>query len=162
MATVNFYSKEQIDEKIPDTAGASQGDVLTIGASGTEWATPSGGMTAHTYTTVGEFSADYIAHPNAILRPNDIFDITNPSNAGNLNILLSRVVYRDSNKNSYDIITHMITATGNSYRLVYLSGNLDVASTATSITMYGYYWYTGGSGSEGPKTFNISDYALWY
>lgn len=43
MATVNFYSKEQIDEKIPDTAGASQGDVLTVGASGTEWATPSGG-----------------------------------------------------------------------------------------------------------------------
>lgn len=40
MATVNFYSKEQIDEKIPDTTGASQGDVLTIGASGTEWATP--------------------------------------------------------------------------------------------------------------------------
>lgn len=29
--------------ELPDTTGASQGDVLSIGASGLEWATPSGG-----------------------------------------------------------------------------------------------------------------------
>ena len=41
MTSMNLYSKEQIDDKIPPTTGASVGDVLTVGSSGTEWSTPS-------------------------------------------------------------------------------------------------------------------------
>ena len=37
--------------EVPDTTGASQGDVLTVGASGVEWATPSGGSDIPDYTT---------------------------------------------------------------------------------------------------------------
>ena len=43
MTSINVYSKEQIDTKVPPTTGASVGDVLTVGSSGVEWATPSGG-----------------------------------------------------------------------------------------------------------------------
>lgn len=32
-----------VDNPMPDASGASQGDVLTVGATGVEWATPSGG-----------------------------------------------------------------------------------------------------------------------
>lgn len=34
--------------EVPDTTGASQGDVLTVGADGVEWATPSGGLPSYT------------------------------------------------------------------------------------------------------------------
>jgi hypothetical protein len=37
--------------EVPDTTGASQGDVLTVGANGAEWATPSGGSGLPDYTT---------------------------------------------------------------------------------------------------------------
>ena len=37
--------------EVPSTTGASQGDVLTVGASGAEWATPSGGSGVPDYTT---------------------------------------------------------------------------------------------------------------
>ena len=45
--------------ELPDTTGASQGDVLAIGSSGLEWATPSGGGSSFTLTKVGTVT-DYI------------------------------------------------------------------------------------------------------
>lgn len=41
MASIKIYSKEQVDAKVPDTTGASVGDVLTVGSSGNQWTTPS-------------------------------------------------------------------------------------------------------------------------
>ena len=84
MTTINVYSKEQTDvllgnkanttdlptssELVPDTTGASVGDVLTVGSSGTEWSTlSSGGITAHTYSNFGELATDLQAHPDGIL-----------------------------------------------------------------------------------------------
>ena len=72
MTTVPFYDKDQVDsllggkadttdlpssnELVPDTTGASQGDVLTVGASGAEWAAPSGGgPTVTQITTAAQF-----------------------------------------------------------------------------------------------------------
>ena len=48
--TNNNINWTEINE-VPNTTGASQGDVLTVGASGVEWATPSGGSGVPDYTT---------------------------------------------------------------------------------------------------------------
>ena len=82
MTTVNVYSKEQIDTKygstvdtaptenstnlvtsggvfnaintaVPPTTSASVGDVLTVGNSGAEWSTPSGGSLITVTKTTG-------------------------------------------------------------------------------------------------------------
>ena len=57
MPSVNIYSKEQIDnlmpssdELVPDTSGASNGDVLTYDGTDIGWMTPSGGVTRTTIT----------------------------------------------------------------------------------------------------------------
>ena len=47
--TNNNINWTEISE-VPDTTGASQGDVLTVGASGAEWKTPSGGSGLPDYT----------------------------------------------------------------------------------------------------------------
>lgn len=38
----------EVPKELPDTTGASTGDVLSLGASGPEWATPSGGVSYST------------------------------------------------------------------------------------------------------------------
>lgn len=43
MASIDLYTKQQIDAKIPDTSGASSGDVLTFNGSANVWAAASGG-----------------------------------------------------------------------------------------------------------------------
>lgn len=40
--------------EVPDTTGASTGDVLTVGADGVEWATPSGGLPDYTTSDGGK------------------------------------------------------------------------------------------------------------
>lgn len=88
MASLKIYSKEQTDallqnkanasdlpaseQLVPTTSGASQGDVLTVGASGTEWSTPSasGGMAPHTYTSWAEFVAAFTEHGGIIFYHN--------------------------------------------------------------------------------------------
>jgi len=53
MATVEFYSKTQVDAKVPDSSAASVGDVLTIGTGGVhEWAAGGGGG-GRTITEIG-------------------------------------------------------------------------------------------------------------
>ena len=55
MTNVNFYSKEQIDAKVPDSSAASVGDVLTIGTGGThEWAAGGGGLPDPTSASAGD------------------------------------------------------------------------------------------------------------
>lgn len=70
MASIDLYTKQQIDAKIPDTTGASSGDVLTFNGSANVWAAPSGGagVTAHTYASFGALVTDILAHPNGILK----------------------------------------------------------------------------------------------
>ena len=54
--TDNLPSSSQL---VPLTTGASVGDVLAVGSSGTEWVTPSsGGLTEHTYSTWTELFND--------------------------------------------------------------------------------------------------------
>ena len=86
MPTVDFYSKSQMDTKlsnkadtsslptssqlVPSTSGASSGDVLTFDGSSVGWAAGGGGgsgITAHTYSTLGDMINDLISHPNAIV-----------------------------------------------------------------------------------------------
>ena len=56
MASIDLYTKQQIDAKLPDTSGASSGDVLTFNGTNTEWAAPSGGgsRTITNLTTVAD------------------------------------------------------------------------------------------------------------
>lgn len=42
MTTAKFYDTDQIDARVPNPTGQTQGNVLTIGATGPEWAAPSG------------------------------------------------------------------------------------------------------------------------
>lgn len=86
MATLKIYSKDQTDallankadtsalpaasQLVPSTSGAASGDVLTVGASGPEWATPGGGssgLTAHTYNTWEELRQAYVTNGGMIL-----------------------------------------------------------------------------------------------
>jgi len=70
MASIDLYTKQQIDAKIPSTSGASVGDVLTFNGTSTEWAAGgggSGGVSAHTYASFGALVTDILAHPNGIL-----------------------------------------------------------------------------------------------
>ena len=50
MTTLNIYSKEQIDEMIPPTDSASNGDVLTFNGTANVWASPGGGGGGYTPT----------------------------------------------------------------------------------------------------------------
>ena len=43
MATIDIYSKAQMDAKLPPTTGASSGDVLTFDGTNTDWAAGGGG-----------------------------------------------------------------------------------------------------------------------
>lgn len=53
-------------EELPDTTGASRGDVLTIGSSGLEWATPSGGGGLDVVLTKPQSGSTYTCnHTNA-------------------------------------------------------------------------------------------------
>lgn len=45
-----------VPTELPDSTGASQGDVLTVGSSGPEWATPSGGGGGALYIDYGSVS----------------------------------------------------------------------------------------------------------
>ena len=71
MATVNLYSKEQIDVKIPDNTSASVGDVLAKGADGNEWITPSSGGSIQkvAYTSWANLIGDIV---NRTIKDGDI------------------------------------------------------------------------------------------
>ena len=60
METRNIELSDLIQSDLPDTTGHNQGDVLTIGANGPDWAAPSGGggggMTMGQTTTITESS----------------------------------------------------------------------------------------------------------
>lgn len=54
--TNNNINWTEINE-VPNTTGASQGDVLTVGENGAEWATPSGGLPDYTTSDKGKVLA---------------------------------------------------------------------------------------------------------
>lgn len=70
MPSINMYTKEQVDAKVPPTTNASAGNVLTLDSNkDAVWQAPSGGgITAHSYATYGEMYADMHTHSYAILR----------------------------------------------------------------------------------------------
>lgn len=151
MTSMNLYSKEQIDDKIPPTTGASVGDVLTVGSSGTEWSTPSGGgITAHRYSTFGELVTDYMAHQDGILNS----------------------VYK---QDVVMVVAFKMIKDGNNAKVAYFqydSTNLIVArpdtsitpsSTATSITMTRFLRdLSSNTTSTGTETLYISQLVYYY
>lgn len=54
MATIDIYSKAQIDAKLPPTTGAANGDVLTFDGTNTVWAAGGGGGGSLTDTQIIE------------------------------------------------------------------------------------------------------------
>ena len=82
MTSMNLYSKEQIDDKIPPTTGASVGDVLTVGSSGTEWSTPSGGGITRTVTEITSATVFKSLLQNANIGDEFFVCQSNPNNEG--------------------------------------------------------------------------------
>ena len=68
MASIDLYTKQQIDAKIPDTSGASSGDVLTFNGSNNVWAAISaGGLSKITFDTWAELKTYILAHSDAVI-----------------------------------------------------------------------------------------------
>lgn len=77
-STSDVMSQKAVTDNLPSSSQlvptlGSAGQVLTVnsGGTGTEWITPSSGssgISAHSYTTMGELVTDIIAHPIGILQ----------------------------------------------------------------------------------------------
>lgn len=179
MTTIQIYDKSQVDALIagagsglPDSTSASAGDVLTLDSNkDPEWstpATPSAGITAHTYSTLGAFVSDYIAHPLAICKATFV--------GGGyrwhayLNLIrtnLSGVTYTGELRTSF--MARDINAS--TIQLVDICRDIMVDNTETSRGFYGYS-KTQSSGTTTVNsltgetqpclTLNVSDVVLYY
>lgn len=188
MASIDLYTKQQIDAKLPDTTGAATGDVLTFNGSGNAWtaipdqlpatgtasagdiltldsnkdpawsAAPSSGMAAHTFTTFGEIYAAINAHRDAIIKYRRI------SSDGTTKEMEGRLSLIDASSANVDWIYMHSSSTA----LIiehYLKGfNNGASQTTQNITGYqvrldSTYTYSGQTGSI---AFNASDVILYY
>lgn len=116
MATVEFYSKGQVDAKIPSaaqlvpsTSGATSGDVLTFDGSDVGWAAAGGGLPDPTSAAAGDvLTLD--SSKNAVWQA--------PSSGG---ADLEGVAFTMSSSNFGDFIEqYAVTSQGGTYRFIQL------------------------------------------
>ena len=139
MASIDLYTKQQIDAKIPSTSGASSGDVLTFNGSANVWAAPGGGgsgISAHTYTTYGALITDILAHPSGLLAHDHSLNALS-----DLNFKLGT--------NAVDLHNSYIAKDGSTGLFISedTTGDISDSSTATTATFNRTTVYATGSGN---------------
>ena len=139
MASIDLYTKQQIDAKIPSTSGASSGDVLTFNGSATVWAAPGGGGASLEDDTIWQMIlASIKSAPSNASSENykiQIWDMVKDATTNDTSISIGTtktiggktVVF-----NSYQITQYNISTIAGSSKLKLMSVKLNVTINSTT------------------------------
>lgn len=161
MTSMNVYSKEQIDAKIPATTSASAGDVLTLDSNKDAiWQAPISGKTVIDITTQQQL-LDYLktAQIGDILVGENL-GANNSTNKYYLGRFSAVLGYKDTNY-LYFYSSGQVTVSNGTFPVHYLQYNVSANSTINNSSMLVNYFTTFGAGSTSSgfqfKTLNTLD-----
>ena len=178
MASIKIYDKEQVDnlmsgkadvadlpstdELVPDTTGASEGDVLTLNNNlQPQWAAGgSGGITAHTYSSWSDFIADMESHPHSLI---SMLATVYNTNAREFTFSLHPVLLKAKSPGQSTYNYFLIESCGGGTSSNYFYEMAITAST-TSASLTINYWASGSNTSStlGSTSITIDRIVAYY